>query len=97
MFVACLRLTLALPENDSLKGKRAVVQRLRDRVRQRFPVAVAEVATQDDRRLATIGVACVTNDATHGHAVLMSIRDFVQDLHLDAELRDVETETLQAF
>ena len=76
MFIACLRLTLALPENDSLKGKRAVVRRLRDRVRQRFPVAVAEVETLDDRRLITIGVACVTNDAAHGHAVLMTIRDF---------------------
>ena len=97
MFVACLRLTLALPENDSLKGKRAVVQRLRDRVRQRFQVAVAEIATTDDRRLATVGIACVTNDAQHGHAVLMSIRDFVEDLRLDAELRDVETEILQAF
>ena len=97
MFVACLRLTLALPENDSLKGKRVVVQRLRDRVRQRFPVAVAEVETQDDRRRLTIGVACVTNDARHGHAMLMTIRDFVQDLRLDAELLDVETEILQAF
>lgn len=97
MFVACLRLTLALPENDSLKGKRAVVQRLRDRVRQRFPVAVAEIASTDDRRLATVGIACVSNDARHGHAVLMSVRDFVEDLRLDAELRNVETEILQAF
>ena len=97
MFVACLRLTLAQPENDSLKGKRAVVRRLRDRVRQRFPVAVAEVETLDDRRLITIGVACVTTDAAHGHAVLMTIRDFVEDLGLDAELRDVETEIVQAF
>ncbi|MCY3920671.1 MAG: DUF503 domain-containing protein [Chloroflexi bacterium] len=97
MFVACLRLTLAMPENDSLKGKRAVVRRLRDRVRQRFPVAVAEVETHDDRRRITIGVACVSNDAAHGHAVLMSIRDFVEDLALDAELRDVETEVVQAF
>ena len=97
MFVACLRLTLAMPENESLKGKRAVVHRLRDRVRQRFPVAVAEIESLDDRRLATIGVACVSNNAAHGHAVLMSIRDFVEDLRLDAELRDVETEILQAF
>ena len=97
MFVACLRLTLAQPENDTLKGKRAVVRRLRDRVRQRFPVAVAEVESLDDRRLITIGVACVTNDAAHGHAVLMTIRDFVEDLGLDAELRDVETEIVQAF
>ncbi len=97
MFVACLRLTLAQPENDSLKGKRAVVRRLRDRVRQRFPVAVAEVESLDDHRLITIGVACVTTDAAHGHAVLMTIRDFVEDLGLDAELRDVETEIVQAF
>lgn len=97
MFVACLRISLVLPENDSLKGKRAVLQRLRDRVRQRFPVAVAEVDSQDDRRHATIGIACVSNDARHGHAVLMSVRDFVEELRLDAELVDIETEILQAF
>ena len=47
MFVGCLRLTLTLAENDSLKGKRAIVRRVRGRLRARFSVAVAEVDTQD--------------------------------------------------
>jgi uncharacterized protein YlxP (DUF503 family) len=97
MFVACLRITLAMPQNGPLKHKRVVVQRLRDQVRRRFAVAVAEVATQDDRALATLGIACVSNDAAHGHAVLMRIRDCIEHLRLDAELRELETEILQAF
>lgn len=97
MLIGCLRLTLVMPENDSLKGKRAVVQRVRDRLRQRFGVAVAEVATQDDRRIATLGVVCVSSEASHGHAVLMRVVDYVEALRLDAELREVETEILRAF
>ena len=97
MLIGCLRLTLVMPENESLKGKRAVVQRVRDRLQRRFGVAVAEVETQDDRRVATLGVVCVSNTSAHSHAVLMQVLDYLSDLRLDAELRNVETETLQAL
>jgi uncharacterized protein YlxP (DUF503 family) len=33
MVIGVLRIELALPENDSLKGKRAVVRSLLDRIR----------------------------------------------------------------
>ena len=97
MLIGCLRFTLVMPENESLKGKRAVIQRVRDRLQRRFGVAVAEVGTQDDRRIATLGVVSVSNASAHSHAVLMQVLDYLTDLPLDAELRDVETEIVQAF
>ena len=97
MVVGCLRLTLLIPENASLKDKRAVVRRLQDRVRNRFNVAVAEIATQDVHDTATIGIVCVSNDAAHSHSVLMNVLHFVEDLPLDAEIQDVETEIVRAF
>ncbi len=97
MFVGCLEITLALPENHTQRGKRAVVRRLVDRVRTQFNVAVAETATQDDWSIATVGVVCVSNEARHSHAVLMNVLNFVEELRVDAEIRDVQTEIVQAL
>ena len=97
MVVGCLRLTLTLAENRSLKGKRAVLRRLVDRVGHKFNVAIAEVETQDDLQVATVGIVCVSNDAKQCHAVLMKVLNFVEGLHVDAELTDVETEILHAL
>ncbi len=46
----------------SLKEKRAVVRRLRDRIRSRVEVAAAEVDAQDLHHRAVLGVACVSAD-----------------------------------
>ena len=42
MVVGVLRLTLFLPENHSLKGKRQVLRSIKDRVRNKFNVSIAE-------------------------------------------------------
>ena len=47
MVIGIMRLTLFLPENHSLKGKRQVSRSLVQRIRNRFNVAVSEVADQD--------------------------------------------------
>ena len=97
MVVGCLLLTLTLPENDSLKGKRAVVQRVVERVQHKFRVAIAEVDTQDDWKVTTIGVTCVSNSAAQTSAVLNTVLAFIEGLNLDAEIRDVQRETVRVF
>ena len=47
MIVAAACITLLIPENDSLKGKRQVVKSLIEKVRHKFDVAVAEVENND--------------------------------------------------
>jgi hypothetical protein len=97
MVIGCLRLTLTLAENRSLKGKRSVVRRVSERVRHKFAVAVAEVDTLDDWNVATLGIVCVSNDARQSHAVLMKVRDFVEQLHLDSDVAEIETEIVHAL
>ena len=94
LIVGCLRLTLAIAGGQSLKDKRAVVRRVVDRTRRQFAVSVAEIETQDDRRVATLGVVCVSNSRTQCQAVLQQVLRFVERLPLDAEIRDVATETI---
>ena len=74
-----------------------MVRRVVDRTRHQFAVSVAEIETQDDRRMATLGVVCVSNSRTQCQAVLQQVLRFVERLPIDAEVRDVSTETIAAL
>lgn len=78
MIVGACRLTLAIPGNDSLKGKRAAVRPILERVRARFNVAAAEVGTQDEHRRATLGFAVVSGSRAHAESMIDTIVDFVE-------------------
>jgi len=77
MVVGVLRIVLALPFNDSLKGKRSVVRRIVERARERFHVAAAEVADLDAHRRAVLGFAVVSNDRRHATSILDQLAEFV--------------------
>lgn len=77
MVVGLCRVVLALPWNDSLKGKRSVVKSILERTRRRFQVAASEVADHDVHRRATLGFALVSNDVRHARSVLDKLVSFV--------------------
>jgi len=70
------------------------VRSVAQRVRNKFQVAVAEVADNDLWQIATIGVACVANDARQCEHILAEVVAYVQDSRLDAEMFDIETEVI---
>ena len=76
--VALGTVDLHLPVVDSLKGKRQILKSLKDKVRGRFEVAVAEVDHQDVWQRATLAVACVSADARHANAVVSKAMDFIE-------------------
>ena len=61
MPVGVLTLDFQLPYAQSLKEKRAVLQKIRDRLRARYNVAVAELDHQDVWQHATLGVVSISN------------------------------------
>ncbi len=91
MIVAAVRLTLLIPENDSLKGKRKVVRSLIEKVRHKFEVAVAEVGDNDLWQKAQIGVAAVGNDSQLLRTRLEQIMKYMENQHL-AEIIDSQME-----
>ena len=91
MVVAITQLTLFIPDNNSLKGKRKVVKSLIEKVRHRFEASAAEVADHDLWQKATIGVALVGNDARLLTTVLDQITKFIENQHL-AEIVDSHVE-----
>jgi len=91
MFVGVLRLSLSIVGARSLKDKRRVVLSFKERVQARFRVSAAEVGSLDDVRHATIGVACVSNEAAHCDEVLAQVASVAASLP-DAVLDDRATE-----
>ena len=97
MNVGVCKITLRLPENLSLKGKRQVVKSITSRVRNQFNVSVAEVDDHELWQLATIGVSCVSNSKRHVNEVLSKVVDFMANSRFEAELLNYEIEILSVF
>ena len=97
MIIGACRLELRLAENHSLKGKRQVVRSVSARLRNEFKLAVAEVEDNDVWQTAVLGLACVSNDSQHAHAMLEKAVDFVERLRLDAELTAYQIELVHVL
>ncbi|MBM3270290.1 MAG: DUF503 domain-containing protein [Candidatus Sericytochromatia bacterium] len=97
MVVGTALIKLHIPGASSLKDKRSVVRSVVSRLRNEFSVSVAEVGDQDKWQIATIGMAYVSNDASHANEVLDKAIDFVETGHWDAEVVDTELELLHVF
>jgi uncharacterized protein YlxP (DUF503 family) len=89
MIVGTLRVRLLLRQARSLKDKRQVVKSIKDRLSNDFNVSVAEIEEQDNRQLAVLGFAMVSNETHH---VKVALGQIVQALrvHPVAELLDYE-------
>ena len=91
MRVGVLEVRLDLYGIRSLKEKRGVVKSLLAKVRNRFELAVAEVAHQEDLGRAGLGFSCVGNDVALLQSRLSKALDFIDasghgvigDHHLD--------------
>jgi uncharacterized protein YlxP (DUF503 family) len=82
MVVGVLKLTLFLPENHSLKGKRGVLNKIRARVSNTFNVSIAECDAQDLWQRAVLGVSQIGPDAAYVDGTLRQVVRFVEDLHV---------------
>ena len=65
MIVGVLTVEFALHGNDSLKGKRRVANSLKQKVRNTFNVAVAEVGNEDSLSRLSLAVVSVSNNEHH--------------------------------
>lgn len=92
MNVAVSQITLRLPENQSLKGKRHVIHSAVNRVQNRFHVAAAEVDNIDRWQLSTIGLAYVSNRADHARETVDAAINFIAQNYPEVELLDATTE-----
>jgi uncharacterized protein YlxP (DUF503 family) len=71
--VGVLIFELRLEESHSLKDKRHYVKSLKDRLRSKFNVAVAEIDHQDLWQRGVVAVVTVSGDRAHAEQVLQNV------------------------
>ena len=94
MNVGVCKITLRIPENMSLKGKRQVLKSITSRVRNKFNVAVAEVEDNDAWQMATLGICCASNNKRHSNRVLSQVVNFIEESRFEIEILDFEIEMI---
>jgi len=93
MPVGLLTLEIYIPDSHSLKDKRQVLRSLKDRLRARFNVAVAELDGQDTWQRAQVGVVALSNNAAHVEQSLQAVFAEAENL-LGRDLIDHNMEVL---
>jgi uncharacterized protein YlxP (DUF503 family) len=91
--VGVLTLELRLENSHSLKDKRHVVKSLKDRLRNKFNVAVAEIAYQDLWGRAAVAAVTVSSDHVQAEKVLQAVEHEAAEL-LGGALTDATVEWL---
>lgn len=91
MTVGTLEVKLMIRQARTLKDKRSVLRSLKDNIRNRHNVSVAEVGALDSRQQAVLAIAMVGNDAQYIDGALARIVDFIR-IFRPAQLVDYEVE-----
>ena len=65
MFLAVLTVKFALHGNDNLKAKRRIANSLKQKVRNKFNVAIAEIGTEDSLTRLRLAVVSISNSEGH--------------------------------
>ena len=71
--IGVLTLELHIEDAHSLKEKRHVVKGLKDRLRSRFNVSVAEIDHQDSWQRAVVAAVTISGDHVHADSVLQTV------------------------
>jgi uncharacterized protein len=80
MIVGLCTIELYIPNGHSLKSKRQVLMSLKQRVRDKFNVSVAEVGEQDRWQSALLGIACVANEGPYVNQVLDQVLNLIRSV-----------------
>lgn len=82
MIIGICTVVLFIPDKNSLKGKRQVVKSIKDRVKSKYNVSIAEVDGQDLWQKAVLGIAFVGNEKKFVNQVLDSVLGFIRSTPL---------------
>ncbi|MCD4652990.1 DUF503 domain-containing protein [bacterium] len=77
----------------SLKDKRRVVKSLKDRLRNKFNISIAETGEQDVWQRCEIGFTCISNDNGYVDGLMALV---IQKVESDGKIQviDISTEIL---
>ena len=78
MTLGVLRADIHLPRAQSLKDKRSALKSLRDQLRGRFNIAVAEVDANETWQRATVGISALGEDRAYVEGLLREVAEWLR-------------------
>jgi uncharacterized protein YlxP (DUF503 family) len=79
MIIGLLSIEIFIPSSTSLKDKRMVLNHIRDKVRKKYNVSIAEVDFLDKWQRSLIGIALVTSQKSFAEEMLTKIFQQLDD------------------
>lgn len=87
MVIGSLVLEMYIPQAHSLKEKRMVIRSVKEKLRNKFNVSVAEVDNHDSWQSAILAVVSVSQDRKQMDRILQQVVNFLDenfpDLHIN--------------
>jgi uncharacterized protein YlxP (DUF503 family) len=91
MHVGCCSVKFFLHGNNSLKGKRRIIRTLKDRLKNKFNISVAEIGDQDVWQSLHMGIVAVNSDPTYLEGQMSKLVNAIENMHL-AEITDCQVQ-----
>ena len=79
-YIGVSRIVVELSGNEEAKEKRSAVSKIKDRIRAKYNISIAEVGPQDVMDSAVVGMSLVSNDKDYVQSVLGGIPDFIDEM-----------------
>lgn len=78
MVIGVLQVEVHVPTARSLKDKRSAIKSLRDQLRGRFNVAVAELDANEKWQRATVGITTVADERPYAEGLLRQVTGWLR-------------------
>lgn len=78
MYIGILGVEFRLHGNESLKDKRRVANSLKQKVRNKFNVSIAEIDSENDMGRLALAIVSVSNDKRHLESRLTKCQSMVE-------------------
>ena len=75
-------LKFVLHGNQSLKDKRRIVRTIKDRLKNKFNISIAEVGDQNAKNNLHIGITAVSSDSRYLDGLMKQVINFIDNMYL---------------
>ena len=79
MFIGACFIKIDIPYSKTLKEKRAVVNSIKSKLKDKFNISVAEVDFLENKRTAGIGITMVSHSKSYINGAFEKALNFVND------------------
>ncbi|WP_420263578.1 DUF503 domain-containing protein [Candidatus Magnetominusculus dajiuhuensis] len=77
MIIGIMRISLYIPDAGSLKAKRFVIKSVKDKIKNKFNVSLAEEANDLWQRVE-LYAACISTDTQHVNSTLENVKNMIE-------------------